>query len=296
MTPCINRAGVLAQQSLNGASGTVADVFESSLYLENSNTEELVCLGTVSLCAGPVNAATNLRTLPLIQHGDHWHCREDKLTIEGVISFHYNPASILQPEPQPEQFISLPVDPHIINLLQSQLMQHKSQTAFNQKLEHHLQSGIQTLTQWLQSEPGSPPSDELQNIIGCGKGLTPSGDDILIGALIALKHTGRLQQFNILAGWINKHAATLTNRISLAHLHAACKGCAVTLLHDVLNAIGSNNDQLIQRALKSLDQYGHTSGKDALRGVLAVIASGAQTGNRTQCRSTAQLRNQLEKC
>jgi len=81
------------------------------------------------------------------------------------------------------------------------------------------------------------------------------------------------KQFKVLSEWIKAHASALTNRISLAHLHAACKGYAVSLLHNVLNAISTNDATLLQHALTELDHYGHSSGKDALRGVLAVIST-----------------------
>jgi len=270
----ITRVGELAEPVLNGAFGSVLAVFKSSVYLEVSDTDELLCLGTQTLIDGPINVSTSVVQLPAIQAEQQWCCREGKLCIEGAASFQYS-ANQLTHTATKELLFSSPVDPQITELLHTQLKLQNTQTAFNQSLEDRLQTGIKTLSQWLQSEPGLPPAEQLQDIIGCGEGLTPAGDDILIGALIALKHTDRMEQFKVLSEWIKAHAATLTNRISLAHLHAACKGHAVILLHNVLNAIGSKDATIVQQTLTKLNQYGHSSGEDALRGVLAVIDTSA---------------------
>jgi len=281
----VTQVGELARQFLRGSytsglgnsdsgdsttAGIVIAVFENSIYLEISGTDDLVCVGTNSLLEGPINVSTTLTQLPEITTGHQWHCSKDKLYIEGLGNMQYKSTQTNQTAAH-DLPISTAIDPCITRLLHSHLSQRHTHTEFNQKLEDRLQAGIRTLTQWLQSTPGSQPEKKLQNIIGCGDGLTPSGDDILIGTLITLKYTNRLVQFEILSEWIKTHATPRTNRISLAHLHAACKGHAVILLHDLLNAIGSNDTTLIQQALKELDQYGHRSGKDALRGLVAVI-------------------------
>lgn len=277
----VTRVGALARHSLSGCynsnsagrtSGSVIAVFENSVYLEFSDTDELVCLGTNSLVEGPINISTTLTQLPAITTGHQWHYCKGELNIEGLASMQYK-STQLKPIAAHELPISTAVEPRIIKLLHSHLTQRHSHNAFNQKLEDRLQAGIQTLIQWLQSTPGLPPPNKLQNIIGCGEGLTPSGDDILIGTLITLKHTNQLVRFKALTNWIKAHATTQTNRISLAHLQAACKGHAVSVLHDLLNAIGSNDITLVQQSLKDLDQYGHCSGKDALRGLVTVIDS-----------------------
>ena len=60
MTSRITRVGELAEPVLNGASGSVLAVFKSSVYLEISDTDELVCLGTQSLVDGPINIRTSV--------------------------------------------------------------------------------------------------------------------------------------------------------------------------------------------------------------------------------------------
>ena len=269
MPPHIISVGRLAKRSLNGASGTVLTVFESSAYLENSVTDELVCVGTQALPDGPINVRTSLIQLPSLQTGNQWYCRNENLTIEDIASLQYKPDRFTHNE-TPDLLFTSPAEPKIVELLRSHLPHHLP-GAFNEKLKEHLQPGIQALTQWLQCKPDLPPTIQLQNLIGCGEGLTPTGDDILIGALITLKHTNRMEQFTLLSDWVKANAAILTNRISLAHLHAACEGHAVALLHNVLNAISCNDATQVQQTLAKLDQYGHRSGRDALYGMLTVL-------------------------
>ena len=121
---------------------------------------------------------------------------------------------------------------------------------------------------WLQSGTKSVP-DELSELIGCGPGLTPSGDDILIGALVALHYVGEYRAFDALAKWVRLHAPDATNRISLAHLHAACQAMAVDPLHHFITALFSDKQNL-PVTMEHLEAYGHRSGFDAGTGVLAV--------------------------
>ncbi|HEX7920291.1 MAG TPA: DUF2877 domain-containing protein, partial [Bradyrhizobium sp.] len=110
----------------------------------------------------------------------------------------------------------------------------------------------------------------LAGLIGLGPGLTPSGDDLIGGALIALAALGRIEARDAL--W--DHCRALldgTNDISRIHLRAAALGYGAAALHDAIHMTMSGEASGFRRAFTALTAIGHTSGLDAFAGSLIVL-------------------------
>lgn len=123
---------------------------------------------------------------------------------------------------------------------------------------------------WIaQGARGSAP-EEAATLVGMGNGLTPAGDDLIGGALVALRAVGDKATAGRLAGWALRLARTRTNRISLAHLQCAASGQGHEALHFALSAILAGRKNL-GKELASLGRIGHTSGMDALSGALLAL-------------------------
>jgi hypothetical protein len=107
-----------------------------------------------------------------------------------------------------------------------------------------------------------------QALLGLGPGLTPSGDDVLVGLFAVLHLPGSPCQ-----GWLQGGRAVLagaadaTTAISLAALNAAAQGrvraCIVHLLHEVLHGGGAS----LQAAQARVLAIGATSGTDMAAGL-----------------------------
>ncbi|MBR0795325.1 DUF2877 domain-containing protein [Bradyrhizobium jicamae] len=110
----------------------------------------------------------------------------------------------------------------------------------------------------------------LGSLIGLGPGLTPSGDDLIGGALIALAALGLAQRRDLL--W--RHCSALlrdTNDISRIHLQAAALGYGAAALHAALHATMSGDVVRLHQTINGLTAIGHTSGLDAFAGCLMVL-------------------------
>ena len=114
----------------------------------------------------------------------------------------------------------------------------------------------------------SPPRPVV-DLLGAGRGLTPSGDDCLAGALVALPAFGEDAAAASLARAVARHAPHRTSRLSAAHLEAACGGEAIEPVHEAIRAIAG--DTPLEQALDALERFGHGSGFDALAGVFLVV-------------------------
>jgi hypothetical protein len=109
-------------------------------------------------------------------------------------------------------------------------------------------------------------------LLGLGPGLTPSGDDFLGGAMIALAALGEAERAGRLADLALPSAARLTGKISLAHLACAADGEGAAALHRALAVLAGPEPGAMGTALTAIDRIGHCSGWDGLAGAVAVLA------------------------
>jgi len=121
------------------------------------------------------------------------------------------------------------------------------------------------------TDPAAPAS--VRPLIGLGSGLTPSGDDLLVGYLAglwcAVRNSRERTQFVTGLGETVIRLSHLTNAISRTYLTHAARGQVSSRLADLAEAIcrGENSDRLLTAA-ESAMQVGHTSGMDAVTGLL----------------------------
>lgn len=114
-------------------------------------------------------------------------------------------------------------------------------------------------------------------LLGLGSGLTPSGDDFLVGLMLAL-HAVRLQNADELQqklAAVLKREAYRTNDISREYLFCACRGEYGYRLHELLRACeelpAQTAEKKTRKALEAAAAVGHSSGVDTLNGLLTGI-------------------------
>ena len=119
----------------------------------------------------------------------------------------------------------------------------------------------------------STDASAVSGLIGLGAGLTPSGDDLLVGYMAGLWCT--MQQRSDRAQFIAGLGKTIlqlsykTNEISRTYLYHAARGQVSSHLANLAESIcrGVDTGQLDQIAETAM-KVGHTSGMDALSGLL----------------------------
>lgn len=105
-------------------------------------------------------------------------------------------------------------------------------------------------------------------LIGRGLGLTPSGDDLLVGFSFGLALQHRLSTFGEL---LCMYLPGKTNEISQAYLLAVALGNVNEPYIQLANALDQMDQNHIQTALDDILATGHTSGADALLGFATSI-------------------------
>ncbi|MGH8724409.1 MAG: DUF2877 domain-containing protein [Burkholderiales bacterium] len=245
-------AGRFARQALAGGAGEVCAVFRRSFYLRCPG-ERYACVGDASLGRGPLNALVA-------------QFKEPPLGATVIVTTESSECW----EPAP---LRTPARPNIA-ALRACLDGHVPQEGLgcvilgmHNALSVHAQPALEALDRWL---AGNALANEAAQLVGLGPGLTPAGDDYLGGVLVALRWLGRAAQADSLWRWLEPRLARGTSAISAAHLAAAAGGQMHEALHHVLNDLAAWEAPDLNPALGKLDMVGHTSGWDALAGIVAV--------------------------
>jgi hypothetical protein len=243
--------GAAAREVLAAGEGEVCAVFRRSFYLRFGR--KYACIGDASLGHGPLNALVSQFEEPALG--------------QSVIVSTEN-AQCWEPPP-----FSGEAHPQL-DALRACLDGHVPQEGLgctilgvHNALSVHAQPALEAIDRWL---AGHALGNEASQLIGLGPGLTPSGDDYLGGVLVALRWLGRGAQTDSLWRWLEPRLAAQTNAISAAHLAAAASGQVHEALHEVLENLSAWQVPDLHPSLGRLDAVGHTSGWDALAGIVAV--------------------------
>ncbi len=117
-------------------------------------------------------------------------------------------------------------------------------------------------------------ADACAYLVGRGLGLTPSGDDILVGYGIALLMTGgRDTRFETFFRALNAALELRTTTdVSAAYLNCTLNGFANQDFIELAQIMRNGEVGLLGGAVSSLLDYGHTSGADGLLGLAAGLS------------------------
>jgi hypothetical protein len=108
-------------------------------------------------------------------------------------------------------------------------------------------------------------------LAGLGSGLTPSGDDFMMGVLYALWATRPSEEIGPFAEAIIDSAVPRTVPLSAAWLGAAARGEAGQLWHALVDALAAADEPALTTAARPIIRTGHTSGADALAGFCYMV-------------------------
>ena len=272
--------------------GAVFAAFERSVYLCEEAAEPLVCLGPMSIGAGPVNAlAPDWPTLRF-QAGDRVSptgtgCRlADGLIVETGAALLYAPPA--GPISVPRAAFDRLADKAARYARTDGLAPLVARgRAVSSPLLDRAAPGIDALAAWLESgAAAAPPNAGIERLLGLGPGLTPSGDDFLGGMMIALRAAGRGRGRRS-PGRRGHGARAPGHRPDqpFAPRRRGRRRGARRPLHETLAALDRGDDTALDAGLAAIDQIGHSSGWDALAG--AVSALGAQSDSKAAASSAA---------
>jgi len=151
------------------------------------------------------------------------------------------------------------------------------------KEDAFLQESMLAITTLVRCFEGFTPEQTFEfdtrailRLIGLGPGLTPSGDDFIVGVMLALRYCKYVSLLDVLVSLIlSEEVQCLTNKISYAYLKAAALGHVSSILYAAAHDFCVHSDQL-SSSLGRLSSLGHSSGWDAFSGfaiTMKILAS-----------------------
>jgi len=126
----------------------------------------------------------------------------------------------------------------------------------------------------------TPSLITAQKLAGLGIGLTPAGDDFIMGAIYAAWIIHPPEVARALAEGIANIAMPLTTSLSTAWLKSASKGEAGILWHEFFDRLIDADTVRIRAAMDKILAVGETSGADALAGFIGTFISYAECETR----------------
>jgi hypothetical protein len=282
----------------SGSGWTVLAAFRRSLYCR-TDQGDLICVGLPSLGPGPLNVLAALppeldwQKYPM-PPGAHLTRRGEILTLTPELRIAFGDAPVWRPVAPPDRWgaATLAAGLQALASEMDRLAPQDGLASFIPGLVtgrppsppgaglaraviRAAAPAVAALRTWLTTvmSPGailpSPPAD-VGRLVGLGPGLTPSGDDLLGGTLIALRALGWPAAADALGTWLRPYARSRTHAISYAHLSCAVDGQGAGAVHDTLAALCLRRAPRLREHLGALGTLGHSSGWDALVGVVLV--------------------------
>ena len=297
----VHRIGRTAARMLaDTREAVVAAVFERSFYIERAGS--FACVGAAAIGDGPlhiiVGGAAMRRLLSVASVGRRARIGNGRLRIDGL-ELDATQACIWRPVAWPTL-----AEGNLIGSALDAVVKMAAAKAPDDGLARmllvsppplsppckedrallHVESAIErmaaprvaALVDWLARQLSGDGSIEIAapvDLLGLGPGLTPSGDDVLGGVLVALAALGRFDVRDRLARAILSAARDLTTPLSAAFLAAAAEGEGSAVLHDFAGALIAGCSDTAVATAADLVRVGHTSGWDALAGVVSALSA-----------------------
>lgn len=107
-------------------------------------------------------------------------------------------------------------------------------------------------------------SEGMEWLIGRGLGLTPSGDDILMGYGLSRWALGRKQEFDRALDRCDLSRTTPVSRAYLSHLR---QNTVNQNIKELFSLLESGDEAAVREHLEGIRNLGHTSGSDLLFGL-----------------------------
>ncbi len=108
-------------------------------------------------------------------------------------------------------------------------------------------------------------------LVGLGQGLTPSGDDFIVGGLFANWVLNTSVSTTSKIDSLFRNIVKSTTSLSAEWIKSACRGEFEVIWHDLAKAIRNENVDKFQFILEQILETGHSSGADALAGFFLVV-------------------------
>ncbi|EOL41836.1 DUF2877 domain-containing protein [Enterococcus phoeniculicola] len=249
-----------------GKSGKVHSLFERSFNIQIGNQlvnianykEYLASFGLYL----PDNQFQAVR--PQLEKGNFVKIREDYLSF-------YTRFGVQTIELKKKQLVSLDVKDLSFTLAELKLLKEVLEAlALEKKIGLTMTPQLRELFEKMRHSDNDWQAI-IRFLIGRGKGLTPSGDDILLSYHMLLRIVKQISLEKLTEALLAKNLSTTD--VSKAYMASSIDGYVNSLIYQLFKDVKSKQKQLIEKDVKMLLGVGHTSGADLSFGMLLALQS-----------------------
>ncbi len=273
--------GVDARRALVPGRGEIAAVFRRSFYVRMQ--EGWACGGTPEIGPGPLNflfTAGPSDWRALLAPGQPIMAGQDFLRLPNLAPIDLGRAKTWTPEPFPDW--SLATLAAGLAALERLLGHYPPPAeglgcfAFKNAVPRELvartlAAPVERYLRWLAAGCPVDAAPGVEELIGAGPGLTPSGDDFLAGSLLGLHAIRRGDLLDKAWAELEPRLSRCTHAISAAHLSCAAAGRLAEAQHGLLNALLSGSENGLGVGIQALSGDSHTSSWDGLAGMACTL-------------------------
>jgi len=280
------RSGIVAAEFCQPPGrADVTHVFERSFYLRAGDT--FICVGDAAIGIGPLTLlaefgahrrAADFGLMP----GDPAFIRDDRIVL-GTVAFTLDRCAPWRPPAWPRArstVLLAHARDAIVRLAASEAPEDgfgRAMSGTNEGgtvLARAARKRIAVFESWLTDTIHADGAslaalpDPVRDLIGLGPGLTPSGDDFLIGALALLDALAQRRAYVALSRALVHIPRGLTSPLSHCFLRTAAAGHVGENLHRAISAIISGH---VDAAIAAIRNVGHGSGWDMMAGIASAL-------------------------
>jgi hypothetical protein len=283
----ISRSGLLARDFCRThAWAEVAAVFDRSLYLRAG--DDFICLGGPSIGNGPLTLIADFGSIGnvsdrTLRSGQSAIISQREIVIADVARLLIDHSAPWRPPPWPaarSRHDLAAVCRDLSRLAVAEAPEDGLGGLFcavgarpiDTPLARIARPRLARFRSWLRDlldhASAATSFEPVRGLIGLGPGLTPSGDDFLVGALALLDALAERSAHAELARAINRAPRGLTSPLSDCLLRAAAAGHVGESLHRAASATISGT---IRSAIAAVRSIGHSSGWDMMAGIATAL-------------------------
>ena len=249
----------------------VLNRFDKACNLINEHGA-VISIVTAEIGNGPLNMVLPVPALPPITEGTVVHCDHAQLIAPSWV-IHTDKAALwdatLPPADNVQFQTIIQIAKQVLrgypdSLAQPYLLLPASESCFQNTVLRHIAEAAALVLKAIANYDDVALVAAVTGLAGKGFGLTPSGDDWLLGCLVALHLTKRHDQAQLMA----QESSSRTTPLSGAILHMAGQRKCSQPWHALVHA---KTTEQTRTAIKIIARHGHSSGADALTGFVQML-------------------------
>jgi len=276
------------EASQSTISGTIGAIFEKSVHLKGNDV--VITLGNLDLPNHPYSI--RCPDLPGgLREGQEFQITDRTIIIPGSYRLDFGKMDVYRPVMRVDSMAGTEQMLHALQVARHVVATSSFKEGFQSfavmgplhgMMAHAVLPVLERIMEAIHAGDWDSMAESAVDLAGVGQGLTPSGDDFLVGLIAALRFHRASGGQGPEAQLLDSLAAGVRDRTSVfsaQNIASAAKGWVSDIVSEWLMFLHLGNSDAMAGATRRLLAYGHSSGVDTLAGMTTGLASVLEAAN-----------------